>query len=60
MRKFKIGESAKVPSLDIEGGTVTVRGTIIKISPDKQFVKLRLDDDLELIIEIRFLKEDSS
>ena len=59
MRKFKIGESAKAP-LDIEGGTVTVRGTIIKISPDKQFVKLRLDDDLELIIETRFLKEDSS
>ena len=56
MQKFRIGQSVRA-TMNVEGETVKVRGTILKISPDKKFAKLRLDDDLELLIETRFLKE---
>ena len=55
MKKFRIGQSVRA-TMNVEGETVKVRGTILKISPDKKFAKLRLDDDLELLIETRFLR----
>ena len=54
MQKFRIGQSVRA-TMNVEGETVEVRGTIIGISPDKKFAKVRLDDDLELLIETRFL-----
>ena len=56
MQKFKIGQSDRA-TMSLEGETVEVPGTIIGISPDKKFAKVRLDDDLALLIETRFLKE---
>ena len=55
MRKFRVGESVTA-TMKIGSGIVKVRGTIIRISPDNKFAKLRLDDDMELLIETRFLR----
>ena len=55
MQRFKIGQSVSA-TMNIEGETVKVRGTITGLSPDRKHAKLRLDDDLELLIETRFLR----
>ena len=55
MKKFKKGQGVKA-TMNIGSEIVKVRGTIIGISPDRKHAKLRLDDDLELLIETRFLR----
>ena len=61
MRKFRLGEcvTARLPDSKRIGtvkANVSVSGTIIALSPDRKFAKLRLDDNTELLIETRFLR----
>lgn len=61
MRKFKIGEcvTARLPdskSIGTVKANVSVRGTIIALSPDRRFAKLLLNDNTELLIETRFFE----
>ena len=62
MRKFRLGErvKARIPEAT-EIGSIKVNakwvyGQIIALSPDRKFAKLLLDDNIELLIETRFLR----
>ena len=60
MRKYKKGESVTVVLPDeseVLPGKSEVTGTILRVSPDGKACVLRIDDDLEMIIETRFLHD---
>ena len=62
MRKFRLGEcvTALLPDKKDIGtvkANVRVKGTIIALSPDRKFAKLLLDNETELLIETRFLRQ---
>ena len=61
MRKYKKGESVTVRMLDeseVLPDESGITGTILRLSPDGKACVLRIDDDLEMLIETRFLHDE--
>lgn len=53
MRKYRTGDAIIVQLPDGE----TAQGTLLNFSPCRRFVKVRLDDNCELLAETRMIKD---
>lgn len=56
MRKFRKGEHVCIKPEAMPPGA-ECEGTIVKLSPDRRVAMVRINDEVEILIETQYLKE---